>query len=146
MNTAKRIRIIGREAADIAHHVTVYVRPTSTWSEVQGMRECAHGCKLYVRRKGCVTQYALIHSEVYGCVLGRNLETKTVPVTVASAGKPTVADDDQLLDRLGSATPASGPIDTVSAGLLAERYFAERAPMPEFIDEVLNSPELQLAG
>lgn len=78
----KRIRITGRAAADIARHVArdPHYR---FWTEVQGMNECNHGCKLYARRRGCVTQYELFHSKSYGCDLGRNPETTRIPVSVA---------------------------------------------------------------
>lgn len=80
---ARRIRIIAADARDIARHVATYIRPTNNWSEVQVMRECQHGCKLHVRRRGAVLQYALHHSATYGCQLGRDEATRIVPVSVA---------------------------------------------------------------
>lgn len=77
-----RIRITGAEAREIAQHVRAYVRPGTSWSEVQVMRECAHGCKLYVRLVHGVPEYRLIHSATYGCALGRDAATREVPVTV----------------------------------------------------------------
>lgn len=76
------ITLTGRTAREIDQHVTVYVRPRSWWSEVQGMSECAHGCKLHVRQRGAVRQYALLHSASYGCALGRDESTREVRVSV----------------------------------------------------------------
>lgn len=78
-----RIRIVGSEAREIAQHVRAYVKPGREWSEVQVMRECGYGCKLYVRKQGAVTQYRLIHSCAYGCPLGHDDATREVPVSVA---------------------------------------------------------------
>lgn len=64
----------------VRRHVKVYVRPGPNWTEVQGMWECAHGCKLYVRRRGCVNQYMLFHSTSYGCQLGMGRLSAWVPV------------------------------------------------------------------
>lgn len=86
--TDRTIRIVGTEAADIARHVATYVQPGRSWSEVQGMRECDHGCKLYVRKQGAVLQYRLIHSVAYGCALGCDAATAEVPVSVAPKGSP----------------------------------------------------------
>lgn len=83
MTTTRRIRIVATDARDIARHVATYVRPTATWSEVQVMRECKYGCKLHVRRRGAVLQYALHHSSIYGCQLGRDEATRVVPVSIA---------------------------------------------------------------
>lgn len=150
MTTAKRIRIIGREAADIASHVSAYVKPGNNWAEVQVLRECNHGCKLYVRRRGCVDQYQLWHSTAYGCRLGASDATRAVPVSIAPKGQPTVESSDQLLDRLGSAAPDIGPIDTLAAELLAGRMEIEADPLPEFIDgicaAVSGESQLQFAG
>lgn len=84
---ARQIRIVGAEAREIAQHVATYVRPTNSWSEVQVMRECRYGCKLHVRQRGAVRQYALHHSTVYGCQLGRDEATRMVPVSVAPKAK-----------------------------------------------------------
>jgi hypothetical protein len=81
------ITIVAREAADIASHVRTYIKPGARWSEVQVMRHCAHGCKLYVRRQGAVTQYRLMHSAAYGCRLAHNPETAVVKVSVAPKAK-----------------------------------------------------------
>ncbi|WP_285647771.1 hypothetical protein [Lentzea sp. NBRC 102530] len=78
-----KIRIVSEVAREIAQHVRLYVRPTGNWSEVQVMRECKHGCKLHVRRRGVVLQYALHHSAAYGCPLGHDESTRVVPVSVA---------------------------------------------------------------
>jgi hypothetical protein len=77
-----RIRITGAEAREIAQHVRAYVKPGREWSEVQVMRECDYGCKLYVRKQGAVIQYRLIHSCSYGCRLGHDDATREVPVSV----------------------------------------------------------------
>jgi hypothetical protein len=77
-----RIRIVGSEAREIAQHVRIYVKPVREWSEVQVMRECGYGCKLYVRKQGAVLRYALIHSCTYGCPLGCDPDTREVPVSV----------------------------------------------------------------
>jgi hypothetical protein len=92
--TPARIRITGAEARDIAQHVRAYVRPGRDWSEVQVMRKCGYGCKLYVRRQGAVTRYALIHSCAYGCPLGHDPATREVPVSVApkAVAVPVVAE------------------------------------------------------
>ncbi|GHH57920.1 hypothetical protein [Lentzea cavernae] len=82
-----KIRIVADAAREIAQHVTTYVRPTSGWSEVQVMRECRHGCKLHVRRRGAILQYALHHGAAYGCQLGRDEATRVVPVSVAPKAK-----------------------------------------------------------
>lgn len=66
----------------ITSHVRVYVQPGPNWTEVQGMWECKHGCKLYVRRRGCVNQYMLFHSTSYGCELGKSSATGYIPVKV----------------------------------------------------------------
>ena len=79
--TAK-LRITGREAADIASHARHVVR-THFWTEIQGMRECNHGCKLHARKRGAVMQYALIHYSGYGCQLGRDEATAYVSVSIA---------------------------------------------------------------
>lgn len=156
MTTAKRIRIIGREAADIARHVNSDCRYTF-WTEVQVMRECKHGCKLYARRRGCVTQYELFHSKAYGCDLGRNPETSHIPVSVAPKGKPTVASDDELLNQLGSAIPSARRFDSPAAELLAARLATEVDPIPVPVPVLVDSDtaaavirasaaHLQLAG
>jgi hypothetical protein len=82
-NTTARIRITGAPAADIARHVRTYVRPGFNWQEVQAMDECRHGCKLHVRKRGAVTQYALLHNGAYGCQQGRSEATHVVPVSIA---------------------------------------------------------------
>lgn len=83
MQPQKKIQIVWEQAKAIADHVRVYVKPGRWWAEVQVMRECDHGCKLYVRRRGAVLQYGLFHSVTYGCPLGRDKETQFVPVSVA---------------------------------------------------------------
>lgn len=77
------LRITGHDAAEIARHTAVYVRPTSTWSEVEVMRQCNHGCKLYARKRGAITQYRLIHSSTYGCPLARHEATRELRVSIA---------------------------------------------------------------
>lgn len=72
------LRITGDEARELRQHVTTYVKPDATWSEVQAMRRCGHGCKLYVRVVAGVEEFALIHFVGYGCPRG----PETVPVTV----------------------------------------------------------------
>lgn len=130
----KRIRIIGREAADIARHVASDPR-YKHWTEVQVMRECKHGCKLYARRRGCVTQYELFHSKAYGCDLGRHPDTSHIPVTVAPKGQPDAQADDQLLDQLGTAFPATALVDDqLCAQLLAWRIDVETEPLPDLVD------------
>jgi hypothetical protein len=81
----RRIVISGHAAWDIDRHVTVYVKPYRSWQEVQGMDECKHGCKLHVRQRGAIRQYALIHYSGYGCALGRDEATRTVPVSIRPA-------------------------------------------------------------
>lgn len=134
---ARRILITGREAADIARRVNRNPH-FKHWSEVQDMSECRHGCKLYARRRGCVTQYELFHNKSYGCDLGRNPETRRVPVSVAPKARLTVeAVDDQLLNDLGSATPGTNGAlvdDELNALLLAWRYDSEAEPLPDLVD------------
>ena len=77
------LTIVAREAADIAQHVRVYVKPGLGWSEVQVMKACDHGCKLYVRKQGELLRYQLMHNATYGCRLGRNPQTANVRVSVA---------------------------------------------------------------
>lgn len=81
------ISIVAREAADIAQHVRTYVKPGLGWSEVQVMRACNHGCKLYVRKQGAVLSYQLMHSATYGCRLALNPDTAVVKVSVAPKAK-----------------------------------------------------------
>jgi len=81
------ISIVAREAADIDQHVRLHVRPGLGWSEVQVMRQCDHGCKLYVRKQGAVLRYQLMHNTTYGCRLARNPETAVVKVSVAPKAK-----------------------------------------------------------
>lgn len=77
------ISIVAREAADIASRVRAYVKPTgSGWFEVQAMGECAHGCNLYVRQRGELLCYQLMHNAVYGCGLAADPKTATVRVSV----------------------------------------------------------------
>lgn len=83
--TPTPIVITGAPARDIASHVRTYVRPDRHWAEVQGMRECHHGCNLYVRRHGAVLTYRLVHSTSYGCALGSDPSTRVVPVHVRPA-------------------------------------------------------------
>jgi hypothetical protein len=45
-----------------------------------------------------------------------------------------IRDDDQLLDRLGSATPGTGPIDDLDAALLGWRDDVEQSSIPELVD------------
>lgn len=85
-NPNDRIRIVGREAAEIVRRVNRDPH-YKWWTEVQGMRECKHGCKLYARRRGCVTQFMLFHSTAYGCALGSDAKTKQVPVSVLPKAK-----------------------------------------------------------
>lgn len=83
--TAPRLTITGSDAREIDRHVRIYVRPErrcGSFTEVQGMNECRHGCKLHVRQRGAVRQYALLHSATYGCALGRDEATRIVPVSV----------------------------------------------------------------
>jgi hypothetical protein len=81
------ISIIGKDAADIAQHVRLYVKPTTNWHEVQVMKACDHGCKLYVRKQGAVLRYQLMHSATYGCRLAHDPETAAVKVSVAPKAK-----------------------------------------------------------
>lgn len=78
------INITGHAAREIDQHVRAYVHrhAGNWWTEVQSMNECRHGCKLYVRKRGAVRQYILIHSTSYGCVLGSNADTRTVKVSI----------------------------------------------------------------
>jgi len=81
LTTPKRIRIVGQEAAAIATAVARF--PSSTqWQEVQLFGDCGYGCKLYARKIGAVTQYELMHSCSYGCPLGHDWATSSVPVSV----------------------------------------------------------------
>lgn len=134
---ARRILIAGRTAADIAQHVRLYVKPTAgAWHEVQSMRECDYGCKLYVTRRGCISQYQLIHNSTYGCRLGCNPATRTVPVSVAPKARtqaPAITADDRLLDRLGSATPGQ-PADEFEDLALAWRREIDTAPIGDLVD------------
>lgn len=86
--TTSPIIITGSVAHELDRHVRTYVlRHAGTWwTEVQVMRECDHGCKLHVRRRGAVRQYALIHYTGYGCALGRDEATRIVPVSVRPKG------------------------------------------------------------
>ena len=80
------IRIVGDAARDISLHVRATLArylSAQFWTEVQAMSECRHGCKLYVRRRGAVLQYRLIHSASYGCSLGWDDATRMVLVSVA---------------------------------------------------------------
>lgn len=72
------IRITGAEAREIRQHVAAYVRPDAVWAEVQTMRECAHGCKLYVHKVGDALRFALMHYAGYGC----RRDAAPVPVLV----------------------------------------------------------------
>lgn len=132
--TARRIVITGAEAAELARRVN---KPCfKQWTEIKVMNECRHGCKLYARRRGCVTQYELVHFKSYGCDLARNPETARVPVSVAPKARaqaPAVIADDQLLDRLGSAIPAQ-PTSALDAVLLQARQAAEADPFPPLVD------------
>lgn len=83
--TMARIVITGHDARDIADRVRTSGRLRPWWTEVQCMDECEHGCKLYVRTRGAVTQYQLCHSTIYGCALGRDKATRDVPVSVRPA-------------------------------------------------------------
>lgn len=84
--TIARIRITGDEATELAratrHALNGRFASVSGWTEIQAMRECRHGCKLHARKRGAVTQYALLHNSGYGCQLGRSPETREVPVSV----------------------------------------------------------------
>lgn len=84
------ITIVGKDAADIALHVRLYVKPTTNWHEVQTMGKCGHGCKLYVRKQGAVLSYRLMHSATYGCRLAHNPQTAVVKVSVAPKATPPV--------------------------------------------------------
>ena len=84
------VRITGATAADIARTAAFALRNTTLWTEVAAVdslddqdHNCGHGCKIYARRQGAVTQYALIHSATYGCQLGRSAQTREVRVSVA---------------------------------------------------------------
>lgn len=79
------ITIVGKDAADIARRVASPIY--RNWTEVKVMDECRHGCKLYARRRGCVTQYELVHFKSYGCDLSRSPETARVKVSVAPKAK-----------------------------------------------------------
>lgn len=70
--------ITGHAARELRTHVLIYGRTGPGWQEAQGMSECRHGCKLYVRRQGCILRFALIHSRSYGCTI----DPTPVPVTV----------------------------------------------------------------
>ena len=37
-----------------------------SWREVYGNFDCEFGCKVYARKRGCIVQYAVFHSTVYG--------------------------------------------------------------------------------
>jgi hypothetical protein len=82
------LRITGAEARELIGFVVTYVKPVNrtfaAWFEVQVMRECAHGCKLYVRENSAgELVFQLAHSALYGCALGRGDKyTRTVPVIV----------------------------------------------------------------
>lgn len=92
------IRITDKAAVDIAQHVSLYVKPGINWSEVQVMRACDHGCKLYVRKQGAVLRYQLMHSAAYGCRLAHNPETAVVKVSVC----PKTKGDTGLVVGLGA--------------------------------------------
>lgn len=87
--TTARLVITGPMARELAEFVRIYVQPErrgGSWTEVQGMRECRHGCKLHVRQYGAVRQYALLHQSAYGCVLGEHTATRTIKVHVRPRG------------------------------------------------------------
>lgn len=134
----RRILITGTEAAELVRRAN---RPEyKFWTEIKVMDECRHGCKLYARRRGCITQYELVHYKGYGCDLARNPNTARIPVSVAPKARaqaPAVIADDQLLDRLGSATPgAAGPLgdDDLNNLTLAWRAETEATPIPDLVD------------
>jgi hypothetical protein len=90
--TTTRIRIVGDEAAELARWAAyVFSLRTSAagrWESIQTVSHrahysCGYGCTLMARKRGCVTQYQLLHSSTYGCALGRNDATREVPVSVA---------------------------------------------------------------
>lgn len=82
------IRITGVEARELIGFVVTYVKPVNrtfaAWFEVQAMRECPCGCKLYVRENAeGELIFQLTHSTLYGCALGRGDKyTRSVPVIV----------------------------------------------------------------
>lgn len=82
--TSKGVRIVitGRSAQEITNGPWGLPRLGKSWTEVQGMHECNHGCKLYGRRRGCVNEFMLMHSASYGCQLGRDETTRDVPVSI----------------------------------------------------------------
>ena len=86
--TAPKLTITGVDAQEIRSHVATYVKPKAGmgWTEVQVVRECDHGCKLHVRRRGCVNEYAVIHYRGYGCPLDVPA-TRIVPVKVSAGSK-----------------------------------------------------------
>ena len=88
MNTPIRLIITGQTAREIKAdtRTLAYLEPRKLgWQEIRGMRQCAHGCKLHARRRGCVWEYALIHYGGYGCSLGRDKATAVVPAKVQVA-------------------------------------------------------------
>ena len=105
MDDAGRLLITGDEARELDRHVRTYCvdrdgRVESVWREVQGLNECRHGCKLYVRRRGAILCYRLMHNANYGCSLATGQGTATVPVAVLPnyrpprpAGAPAAAGD-----------------------------------------------------
>lgn len=84
------IVISGAEARELLQHITRYVMPNRHWTEVQVMRECDCGCKLYARRTGISStaplQFELQHSAAYGCSLGYRESTRRVAVRVDPLG------------------------------------------------------------
>lgn len=72
------IRITGAEACEIRSHVARYVPVGATWTEVQVMGDCGHGCKLCVRETGGILEFGLVHYAGYGCRRGGEV----VPVLV----------------------------------------------------------------
>lgn len=79
--------ISGAEARDLVAFTVTYVSLSSSWSEVRIMSECAHGCKLYVRENAeGELVFQLTHSTLYGCALGVDHDTRSVPVKVDVVG------------------------------------------------------------
>lgn len=87
MDTTQELIIAGTEARELIGWVVTYVKPGYGWAEVQVLERrlsgCDHGCKLYVRENSeGELVFQLMHSVVYGCQLGRDVNRRTVPVKV----------------------------------------------------------------
>lgn len=78
---AEPISITGGRAATLRATAERALR-TTTYCEV-GLSGCEFGCKIFARKVGSGVRFELWHSTTYGCTLGHDSATATVPVKVA---------------------------------------------------------------